>query len=188
MLLLIILLFFLNKLPLEFQSFPRRSLFIDGFGGAFFCVLYILLNISMSSVVISNVGKDLTKKQIKLVSLISAVVLSVFIFIINLLIICNYDLITSQMPLLDLSSGIFSLLLSFVIMVGCLTTLLSTIYIASSSCKNLKLSDLIVFIVCVVLPFIISNIGFSSIVSWLYPLVSFIGIVLLVLLYFPKIT
>lgn len=188
LLLIIILAFFLSKLPLSFEELPQNGVMVDLFGGAFFCVLYIILNISMSSVVISGAGRDLTKKQIKCVSFVSSLILSVFILLINLLIICNYDFITSQMPLLELSSGIFSLLLSFVIMVGCLTTLLSTIYIASSSCKSFKFSDLIIFFICVVLPFILSNIGFASIVSWLYPFVSFIGVVLLFLLYFPKIT
>ena len=189
LLLLIILIFFICEIPnASFVSLPKTNHVVGIFGGAFFCVLYIILNVSLSSIVIAKSGEGLTKKQIRLVSLVSAIALSVFILLINILVICNYDLISADMPLLALSSGVFSFLLRFVIMVGCLTTLLSTIYIAADSCRSLKIRDRFIFIICSILPFIISAIGFSSIVSWLYPFVSFLGVFILFLLFFTKAT
>ena len=186
-LLIIVLLFFIFVFPnSSLSELPEQRWGVNLFGGGFFCVLYFVLNISLSSVVIADGGEGLTKKQIKLVSLLSAFILSAFMFLINLLIICNYEVVTSQMPLLVLSHGVFFFLLRFVILVGCLTTLLSDIYIASTSCKKLGFSDLRILLVCVALPFALSKIGFSSIVSWLYPSVSFLGAILLVLIFFRK--
>jgi len=188
-LLAILLVFFIVRMSnASFISLPETNHFISFFGGIIYCFLYIVLNISLSSVVIAKNGEGLTKKQIRIVSFVSSLILSVFILLINILVIYNYDFILAEMPLLALSSGIFSFLLRFVVMVGCLTTLLSTIYIASDSCKKLKLSDLKIFIICTILPFVISTIGFSSIVYWLYPIVSFLGVFILFYLFFTKST
>lgn len=188
-LLAILLGFFIYQFPQSsFVSFNNPSVLVGLFGGGFYLVLYVVLNVSLSSVVIAKSGEGLTKKQIRLASFISAFVLSVFILLINILVVCNYDLINSAMPLLALSDGKFTFLLRFVIMVGCLTTLLSMIYVASSSCKELKIGDRNIFIICVILPYLLSKIGFSSIVSFLYPLASYLGIFLLFLLFFRKIT
>ncbi len=188
-LLVILLVFFLYVLPFSsFIEVPTHNAFVGLFGGSFFCVLYVILNISLSSVVIAKSGEGMTKKQIRFASLFSALILSVFILLVNVLVLCNYDVISEEMPLLALSSGVFSILLRFVIMVGCLTTLLSDIFIASASCKALKLNDVSIFVICTLLPFALSNIGFSSIVSWLYPIVSLIGVALLFLLFARKST
>lgn len=183
-LLIILIVFFFFAFPSSsFIPVPKQNVFVGLGGGAFFCVLYIVLNISLSSIVIAKSGEGMTKKQIKFASLFSALTLSVFILLVNVLVICNYDVVSEEMPLLALSSGVFSILLRFVIMVGCLTTLLSDIFIASSSCKRLNFNDVSIFIICTLLPFAMSSIGFSSIVSWLYPTASLVGVVLLFLLF-----
>ncbi len=156
------------------------------FGGGLYMILYVVLNISLSSVVIARAGENLTKKQAKLTAFLSAFVLSAFILMINVLVICNFEMVNSSMPLLAMSEGISTILLRFVIMVGCLTTLLSMIYISASCCNKFAFSDRIVFVVCVLLPFVIGKIGFSYIVSFLYPLASYLGIFLLFLLFLRK--
>ena len=91
-LLAIILIFFIFAFPKSsFVGFPKQGFLVEFFGGAFYTVLYIVLNLSLSSIVIADTGRNLTKKQIKCASLISAIILSVFMFLINLLIVCNYD-------------------------------------------------------------------------------------------------
>ncbi len=188
-LLLVLLAFFIYELPKSsFSNLPNQNFLLGIFGGAIFCVLYIVLNVSLSSVVIAKCGEDLTKKQIRLVSFLSSLILSVFVLLINILVFCNYDLLSAEMPLLALSDGTLSFLLRFVIMIGCLTTLLSMIFIGAESLRQLKSRDLSIFVVCVILPFALSMIGFSSIVSWLYPFVSLLGIFLLYLLFFTKST
>jgi len=170
-----------------FIILPDCSLSINGgrdsLLGMFFCCLYVVLNISLSSVVIASCGEGLTKKQIRFASFVSAFILSAFIFVINFVILCNYDLIFSSMPLLSLSSGVMNVLLHFVIIVGCLTTLLSMVYISATSCERLGMKHFSKFFVSVVIPFVLSLIGFSSIVSILYPIASFFGIIVLFLLF-----
>ena len=177
-----------------FQALPKSSLgkidgngvLIDFFGGGFYSILYVVLNISLSSVVIASSGDGLTKKQIKWVSFFASLILSVFIFVINYLLLCNYDFINVAMPLLSLSSGIVNIAIKIAIIFGCLTTLLSMIYISANCCKRQSMSHFMTFAVCVALPFLMSVIGFSSIISWLYPIASFLGVFLLFLLFFKK--
>lgn len=186
-LLAIILAFFLFNLPnLSHISLPTQNVGLGLFGGGLFCVLYFVLNVSLPSVVIAESGKELTKKQAKLVSFVASLVLSVFIFLINLLIVCNYEVAPFAMPILALSKGVFAFLLRFVVLVGCLTTLLSDIYISSSVCKNFNLGDAITVSLCVGLPLGLSLVGFSHIVSWLYPVASLIGIFLLFQIFLQK--
>ena len=186
-LLVILLSFFILKITdLHFAEVLTPNIQLGVFGGGFYSILYILLNVSLSSIVIAKSGQGMTKKQIRLASFVSAFILSAFLFMVNILLICNYDLASCDMPLLAMSEGIFSHLLKFVIMIGCLTTLLSDIYNASSSCKQFGLKGRFIFVICVILPFVISNIGFSYIVSWLYPIVSLLGIIIMVLVFFKK--
>ncbi len=186
-LLVILLLFFMFKITdLQFTEVFTPNFELGVFGGGFYSILYILLNVSLSSIVIAKSGEGMTKKQIRRASFVSAFILSAFLLMVNILLICNYDLASCDMPLLALSDGAFTYLLTFVIMIGCLTTLLSDIYIASSSCKQFHLKGRFNFVICVILPYVISNIGFSYIVSWLYPIVSLLGIVIMFLIFFKK--
>lgn len=186
-LLIILATFFVIKLSSSSYVPFLTPNFVAGFvGGGFFCVLYVVLNISLSSVVIAKAGEGLTKKQTKLACFFAAFVLSVFILIIDVLVLCNYDLVNSAMPLLAMSEGVFAILLRFVIMVGCLTTLFSMVFVASSCCKELSCRDQIVFLLSVLLPFFFGKIGFSYIVSFLYPIASYLGVILLFLLFFWK--
>lgn len=185
----IILIFFIFKLPsLNFLSIIPDFCLKNFLKGGVFSFLYVILNISLSSTVIAECGKSLTKKQIKLVCLLSAIILSAFMLMINILILCNYDLYDSQMPLLEIGTGVFVPLLKFVIMLGCLTTLLADVYVAGTSVKSLGINEKFSFVICVIFPYFLSKIGFSNIVSVLYPFVSTIGIFLLFLIFFKRST
>ena len=186
LILCILTVFFVQILPnSNFSTIPSLSIW-SFFSGGFFCLLYIVLNLSLSSVVIASSGEGLIKKQIRWVSLISSLILSVFIFVINFLILCNYDLVSAEMPLLSLASGVMVYLLQFVIIIGCLTTLLSMVYISSEYSRKLFSNKIMIFVICVILPFSLSLFGFSSIVSYLYPLASFLGIFILFRIFFKQ--
>ena len=186
-LLLVLFCFFVFKLrKSSFSHIASPDFFTGLLGGGLYTILYVVLNISLSSVVIAKAGENLTKKQAKLSAFLSAFVLSAFILMINILVVCNFELVNSAMPLLAMSEGIASILLRFVIMVGCLTTLLSMVYISASCCKDFSLSDRFVFVICVLLPFFLGKIGFSFIVSFLYPFASYLGVILLFLLFLRK--
>lgn len=188
-LLIILLGFFVFKLPnSSFVRVNSPNVAAGLFGGGFFCLLYVVLNISLSSVVIAKAGEGLTKKQTKLACFLSAFVLSVFILIINVLVVCNFDLVNSAMPLLAMSEGVSTILLRFVIMVGCLTTLLSMIFVASSCCRDFSMNGRLVFFFCAILPFLLGKVGFGFIVSFLYPFASYLGVAILFMLFFGKLS
>ena len=153
----------------------NQSFFTEGL----FSFLYVIMNVSTSSVIIGNLGKNLTKKQSFVTSLFSATILFLLLILINLVLLENGQYLNAQMPLLEMSNGAYKTMIKVVIFIGCLTTLLSLVFTISDSLKRLKISGFISGVISVVIPFCASFFGFGKIVSLLYPVVSVLGIILL---------
>ncbi len=145
----------------------------------FFCFLYVILNTSNSAVVISSFSKDLNNRQKMQVSFFSALALFAILLFANIVLLQNSFAFSQEMPLLYLMSGTQKVIMSFVMMIGCSTTLFSLVYSISSSLRGVLKSKIFLLLVSVVLPFLLSLIGFGFIVSKLYPLTSVLGIFLL---------
>lgn len=148
----------------------------NAFLGLFFAILYCLLNFSTSGIVFAKLGDGLNKKQKVWASLISSATLCAFLMLTNNAILSHPTSITEEMPLVYLSSGLSMLLVKFVVFAGCITTLLSLVYTTSLSLEKLSFPKFWIGFIAVVLPAIASILGFGSIVSYLYPLASVIGI------------
>lgn len=148
----------------------------NAFLGLFFAILYCLLNFSTSGIVFAKLGDGLTKKQKVWASLISSLTLCVFLMLTNNALLSHPASINQEMPLVFLSSGVSLLLIKFVVFSGCITTLLSLVYTTSLSLEKLSFPKFWIGIVAVVLPAIVSILGFGRIVSFLYPLASVVGI------------
>ncbi len=148
----------------------------NAFAGAFFSVLYILLNFSFSGIVISKTGENLTKKQKASVSLISSFVLSALLLITNIVLLSNPESISEQMPLLSISGFPFSMLIRFVIFSGCITTFFSLVWTSRLALKRFGVETSWSVLIAVILPLLISVLGFGSIVSFLYPIASIVGV------------
>ncbi len=164
-------------------ALPSQHHFGDFYSGLFFSLLYVVLNTSLSSLVIGRIGGGLSKKQRLAVSGISSLFLGVFLFLINFSILSYEGAVDLSMPLLEISQGRVYVLMRLVVFVGCLTTLFSLVFTSSQSLLRLGVSGLLNVLICVILPFLVSFVGFSIIVSWLYPLCSVLGIFLLFLFY-----
>lgn len=151
------------------------------FGGMsiIYTILYVVLNTSNGCVLIANFGQKLSAKQKTRVAFLSALVLCLILTIINIVLLFSPSVFGEEMPLLELFSGPLRQVLSFAIMIGCLTTLFSLIYSLSSSMRGLCKNEYLIFSVSVIMPFILSLLGFGFIVSYLYPLASVIGVFLL---------
>ena len=145
-----------------------------------YALLYVVLNTANGAVLISSMGSQLTGKQKTRVAFLSALVLCLILFLINIVLLLNPTVLTAEMPLLELFSGAFKQVLSIAIMIGCLTTLFSLVYSCSSSMRGLCKNEYLIFFVSVGLPFVFSLLGFGFIVSYLYPLASVFGVFLLV--------
>ena len=152
--------------------------FTLSFAGVLYCPLYVALNSSMSIFVLAKAGEKLNKKQALLSSLFSAIVLFVFLTLCNFVLRKNADSFVSEMPILYIvrNNKIFFVLEYIVILVGCFTTLFSLLFTINNSLKkHLKNKHFCVFS-SVFLPFAISGVGFSEIISFLYPICSIFGV------------
>ena len=155
--------------------------FDSGFGPMSFIytILYVVLNTANGCVLIANFGQKLQSKQKTRVAFLSALVLCLILTIINIVLLSSPSVFEKEMPLLELFSGTLRQVLSFAIMIGCITTLFSLIYSLSSSMRGLCKNEYIIFSISVIMPFILSLLGFGFIVSYLYPIASVIGVFLL---------
>ncbi len=144
-----------------------------------YTLLYVVLNSANGCVLIANLGKKLSLKQKTRVAFLSALVLCVILTIINIVLLFKPTVLAEEMPLLELFSGPLRQVLSFAIMIGCVTTLFSLIFSLSSSMRGLCKNEYLIFFISVVMPFVLSLLGFGFIVSYLYPIASVVGAVLL---------
>lgn len=175
---------FLVVLVYSTGIFSGATIQTNSWAGFLYGILYVCLNMSMGGIVISKAGEGMTKKQAFWTSLLSCVLLVAFLLLGNFVLQQNLNTVDSDMPFLDIVSGspVMFLLTYIIILVGCWTTLISlTLTIKSSFDKFLKNEVWSTFL-AVFLPFCISVLGFSEIVSMLYPLCSVLG--LFVLVYF----
>ena len=146
--------------------------------GYFYCPLYVALNFSTSTFIVSKAGRELNKKQTLLVSLFSSLLLIIFLLIANFVLRTHSNSHFADMPFLYLckDSPFFFVLCYSVILIGCVTTLFSLCLTIKSSVDGIFKGEVLGIIIAIFLPFLISELGFSEIVSNLYPLASVLGI------------
>ena len=146
--------------------------------GYFYCPLYVALNFSTSTFIVSKAGRDLNKKQTFLVSLFSALLLLAFLLFANFALRTHVDSHFADMPFLYLcKDNLFFFILCYsVILIGCVTTLFSLCLTIKSSVDGMFNGEVLGIIIAIFLPFLISELGFSEIVSNLYPLASVLGV------------
>ena len=153
----------------------------NGLGGMsiIYCILYVILNTSNSCVLLARLGERMTIKQKTRVAFISSLVLCLILTMLNIVLLFSPRVFNEEMPLLELFSGRFRQVLEFAIMIGCLTTLFSLIYSCSTSMRGMCKNECLIYFVSVIMPFILSLLGFGFIVTQLYPLASVMGVFLL---------
>ncbi len=151
---------------------------VMSFAGVLYCPLYVALNSSMSVFVLAKAGEKLSKKQALLSSLFSAIILFVFLMLCNFVLLKNADSFVNEMPILYIvrNNKFFFVLEYIVILVGCFTTLFSLLYTINDSLKNCFKNMHFSMFLAVFLPFVISIVGFSEIISFLYPICSILGV------------
>lgn len=160
---------------------------VNSFAGLLYSPLYVALNTSMSGIVICKFSEKLNKRQAFLTCLFACLLLLSFLLLGNFILQRNGDSFFSQMPFLYLTSGTFLFYpCHFVILVGCITTLVSLCYNIKSQLQLFFKSNLFSTSISILLPLILSLVGFSHIVSFLYPFCSVLGIFMLVYLVFSS--
>lgn len=150
-------------------------------------LLYASYNSIILIPVLVNIKKYYnSKKEIKLISIISGI----FIIILSL---CIYGLLLRgqffvkelELPLLQIISEfgiIFKYIYSFIIIASILTSAISTGYsFLDNVSKNKKNYQINLIIICMV-GVLVSNIGFSNLVQILYPLFGILGFIQIIFL------
>ncbi len=178
LLFLIVLIFFLG-------TTSNYSLSFNSWTGLLFSPLYVALNTCMSGVVISRAGEGLSKKQIVLVCLFVTLLLVGFLLFGNYVLLNNLESYFAEMPFLYLSgeSSLVFVLVFIVVLVGCFTTLISLCYTLKSSFDKIVKNKTFSTLLAIFVPFAISVMGFSKIVSFLYPICSAVGICMFVYIF-----
>lgn len=178
---MIIVLFALLISNLSFKglTIPQTS-----YGGLsfFYAMLYSLLNTSNGCVLIAKLSSSLTKRQKARVSFLSALVLMLILLFANVVLLrVPFD---EDMPMLSVLSGWQSVVMMVIIFIGCVTTLFSLMFTSSFSMRGLCNNEFLIFLISLIAPLACSLLGFNFIVTYLYPIASILGAVLLVDLFF----
>ncbi len=163
---------------ISFQSIKLDS-FSYSWLSFIYGILYVILNTANGGVLIASLGKKLTNRQKTQVAFFSALALFVILLIANLVLLLNPTSIVYAMPLASIFSASMHMVMTFVIFIGCLTSLLTLVFTLSSSMRGLCKNEFLIFFTSVILPLCISLLGFNFIVEYLYPLASVLGIYLL---------
>lgn len=153
----------------------------NSWAGFLYSPLYVALNTSMSGFIISKAGGSLNKKQTFLASLFSTLLLLTFLLLGNFVLQRNSESFVSDMPFLYIvrDNPVFFTLAYFMIFAGCFTTLISLCFTLKTSFENIFKNKYVCNFSAVFLPFLISGLGFSQIISLLYPICSVLGILIL---------
>ena len=144
---------------------------------------YVGLNMFLAIPVISNLGKKESKRVIILASIISALVLSLLVFMIHTTIVGNsLKVLNSDLPILQILSNNKFLYICYILVLyfGIITTLLSAHYPLFYTFKDTFYGNfcrVILTVLCVVL----SRIGFHNIISKVYPVLGIVGLCFIVI-------
>ncbi len=157
----------------------------NGFLMFFNPIIYACQGLTINYYIWAKAGEDLNKKQINSVAFFSSFILCLIISLTIIVFNFEPELLTQSMPFASLSFKFgfpLDILFSIVIILAILTSLLGT-----TRCLHdiliLKISNkfLRAFLSAIV-PILFSFIGFSKIITYLYPLVGCIGFILFILI------
>ncbi len=141
-------------------------------------ILYCSQNMFLSSYIITHIGKNLSIKEIKKVSLFTSIILCLLIFFGILCFLFSPEISNHSMPFSFLASSIspyFSALYGFVIFFSIITTYLASLtslkeYFTGNKKYNTKKTMLIGIA-------LLSLFNFNNIVAYLYPLIGVFGVI-----------
>ena len=176
----IMIIIFLILLSLNISQKPIDFSFsLSGSVSIFYSFLYAILNTSNGVVLTASLGQKLAKHQKAQVSVLSALVLMLILLFVNIVLLQHSSLLYEDMPFLSLFSGWQKVCINIVIFIGCATSLFSLVYTSFLSFRGLCNNEFLIFCISVLLPALLSLLGFSFIVSQLYPICSILGLYLL---------
>lgn len=162
-----------NNVSNEIQIFNTNI-----FGLIIKSISYVGINTLLTSKLIIDIGKDVTKP--KTVSLLTTVIFGMSILIASIcLIMSNGNITNSDMPIYmiakNMGRGIGNIYL-LILWLSILTSVVSGIYIVSHYFMRI-LKNKVVCIICVsIVCYLVGFIGFSGMVEYCYPMIGVFGL------------
>lgn len=181
LMIVVFVIIFLPKISLNFH-FAKGGII----SSLWFSILYTVLNIANMTLLLSSLGAKLRKKQKTQVAFWATLALGILLLLVVAVLLQNQSVIGQDMPLLSLVNSWQNVVMSGLIFLGSVTSLFSFVYASSSSLRGLNKNEMINFFLSILLPLIISFLGFGFIVTYIYPLASVLGILLLGMIFLPR--
>ncbi len=164
------------------------------FKATFSLIDYVCFNLLTVGVFLIEIGGNYSQNQINKASLISSLIIGVFLEIIAITLFIANSLVASvAMPLVTISfsiSKVVGILMQLAVFIGLFTSLISISFVSfnyiNDKVQNKILTSLIVFVIGV----LISLLGFSFIVVNLYAVMGGLGLIFLISIfcYYMKIS
>ncbi|MEG1581969.1 MAG: hypothetical protein RR334_02285 [Clostridia bacterium] len=144
-------------------------------------VLYAGMNLQTASPLVTPAGKFLSKKQRLRVSFVSAFILTLCLSlaVISLQGLPN-NILSQDMPMLELSARFgrgYYIIYIIALTLGIFSTLLSSVFALSDICIPIFKTKTLSTFITIAFGFVMSLLGFSSIVKIVYPLVGVFGVI-----------
>lgn len=149
---------------------------------------YVGINMLLASSILLTVGKDYTKKQIKISSIISCLILVLLIFLFNFVLINQTKL--SDLPMATISGNInklWGIVVLICIWFAIFSSILSVSYTIVSVVKISIKCELVSAIITSAFGYVFSLFGFNKIVEFFYPLIGVLGIFLIIIVFIKSI-
>lgn len=143
-------------------------------------VIYGAYNIVMGLAVLPVLGSNAKdKKEIRIISLVSGIIIGIFGCIIYFALLTNYDKIQSvEIPIAVLAGSSYSVVYGVSFIIAVLTTAVGCLYgVYTRFNKNIY----VFFITCII-SYVISLFGFSTLVAKLYYVMGIFGVFLIMML------
>lgn len=141
---------------------------------------YVFMNIVTLGLIILETGREYTKRQSIIISLISSSIIGVLLLVCNNAIIAN-NLTTVPMPMLALATKkgyLVWIITAIAIWIGLFTTVISTMFVLSNYVNKYIGNYKLTLIMMIVFTCISSCFGFSFIVAYVYWVIGIVGVIL----------
>jgi len=177
----------ISLIAVSIASMLNRDSSIGGGDSSFnfrtvgFLILYLSMNMLLASTVLTTMGK-ITKKEVFISSALGGIFLGVLMLFL-IIALNRYDVSGAELPFLYIA-GQMHLSLYIIVVVVLAISILTTMFIAMNSLvtwlnnffKNRFYSAILVLLVAISL----SNLGFSGVVSFLYPIIGVLGLIYII--------
>lgn len=148
------------------------------------CFLYVAMNVFANIFIIAKSSQNVNKKKFAVASILTSVILSLFIVLILICILLGGDKIfLSDMPMLNVAysiNNVFGVVYSIVMSLAIFTTICNAAYTIQMWLNNFIPNKFLCSVITLVVGFAFSRFGFSTIVEVFYPLEGIFAFVLIV--------